>query len=70
MVLQRGLGLTSRTFGMGADWVKSIEMVSSNGDLVTATTDNEFSDLFCATLGGVVILELLQKFLNVVNSQI
>ena len=47
-----GLGLTSRTFGMGADWVKSIEMVLSNGDLVTATADNEFNDLFWATLGG------------------
>ena len=49
-----GLKLTSRTFGMGADWVKSIQMVSSNGDLVTAcaTTDNEFNDLFCPTLDG------------------
>jgi len=51
-LLGGGLGLTSRTFGMGGDWVAAIKMILADGSVVTAKPDNEYNDLFWATIGG------------------
>jgi len=52
-LLGGGFGLTSRTFGMGIDWIKSINIVlPTSGELVTVSGDNEYSDLFWALRGG------------------
>ncbi|PFG43475.1 FAD/FMN-containing dehydrogenase [Isoptericola jiangsuensis] len=46
-----GLGPLARTFGLAADHVRSIDVVTPSGDLVTATPEHH-ADLFWALRGG------------------
>lgn len=46
-----GLGPLARTFGLAADHVRSFDVVTAAGELVTATTE-EHPDLFWALRGG------------------
>jgi FAD/FMN-containing dehydrogenase len=47
-----GLGSWSRRYGLGIDNVISIEIVLADGKIVTATEENEYSDLFWALRGA------------------
>jgi len=48
-----GFGLISRTFGMGVDWIKSINVVLPTGELIqTSQEDEYYGDLFWALRGG------------------
>eukprot|EP01054_Gregarina_sp_Poly1_P000647 Gregarina_sp_Poly_1__646@NODE_1153_length_4925_cov_589_087279_g776_i1_p1_GENE_NODE_1153_length_4925_cov_589_087279_g776_i1NODE_1153_length_4925_cov_589_087279_g776_i1_p1_ORF_typecomplete_len1182_score161_81FAD_binding_4/PF01565_23/2_6e31Integrin_beta/PF00362_18/2_2e18Integrin_beta/PF00362_18/3_8e03BBE/PF08031_12/4e14VWA/PF00092_28/0_0015_NODE_1153_length_4925_cov_589_087279_g776_i12423787 len=51
-VLGGGYGFYSRAFGLVSDYVLEIDIVLANGELVTATYDNEYSDLFWALRGA------------------
>ncbi|WP_405783701.1 FAD-binding protein [Streptomyces sp. NBC_00859] len=46
-----GIGATVHRFGLQVDTVKSIDIVTGNGDLLTATP-SQHADLFNAALGG------------------
>jgi len=52
-LLGGGFGLISRTFGMGVDWIKSMNIVLPTGELVTVSADDEtYSDLYWALKGA------------------
>jgi len=51
-LLGGGFGLISKTFGMGVDWIKSINIVTADGILKTVNNENEYNDLFWALRGG------------------
>jgi len=51
LTLGGGLGVTMRTFGLSCDNLRSIEIVTADGKIRTAT-NNEYSDLFWAARGG------------------
>ncbi|HWR84353.1 MAG TPA: FAD-binding protein [Rhodoglobus sp.] len=57
-VLGGGLGPVARTFGFAADHVRSMEVVTADGRLVTADRD-EHPDLFWALRGGKVGLGIV-----------
>lgn len=50
-LLGGGLGPLARSHGFGSDWVRSVRVVTGEGELVTAS-DTENSDLFWALRGG------------------
>ncbi|HKA98057.1 MAG TPA: FAD-binding oxidoreductase [Streptosporangiaceae bacterium] len=52
LTLGGGIGQLSRRFGLTVDNLLSADVVLANGSLVTATADNEHSDLFWALRGG------------------
>ncbi|OQD91127.1 hypothetical protein PENANT_c001G02085 [Penicillium antarcticum] len=47
-----GHSALSSRYGLGADQVLSWEVINAKGDFITATRDNEFSDLYWALSGG------------------
>jgi hypothetical protein len=47
-----GHGPLSSLYGLGADTTLEFEVVTANGKVVTATADNEHSDLYWALSGG------------------
>ena len=47
-----GRGWTSPFYGLGVDQLLSVTLVNTTGQLVTATADNEYNDLFYAVKGG------------------
>ncbi|HEY6494729.1 MAG TPA: FAD-binding oxidoreductase [Trebonia sp.] len=52
LTLGGGIGYLSRRFGLTVDNLLSADVVLADGSLVTATADNERSDLFWALGGG------------------
>ncbi|KAJ4490824.1 FAD-binding domain-containing protein [Lentinula aciculospora] len=52
LMLGGGLSYLSPAFGYAADNYVSLDVVLVNGTMVTATVDNEYSDLFKALKGG------------------
>lgn len=52
LVLSGGMGPLLRKRGLSCDTLLSLEMVDANGKVITATKDNEHSDLFWACQGG------------------
>jgi FAD/FMN-containing dehydrogenase len=61
LTLGGGVGVLTRAFGLTSDNVASVQMVNTNGDLVTANADNE-SDLFWALRGGGGRLGVVTSF--------
>jgi hypothetical protein len=51
-LLGGGISFLSPSIGYGADSFVELDVVLVNGTLVTATVDNEYSDLFKALKGG------------------
>eukprot|EP01083_Nonionella_stella_P198262 728061_1 len=47
-----GLSLFLRSAGIGADYIEKAEVVLMNGDIVTATKYNQYSDLLYGIKGG------------------
>ncbi len=52
LTLGGGIGYLSRRFGLTVDSLLSADVVLADGSFVTATADNEHSDLFWALRGG------------------
>src|SRR5215467_742024 len=52
LTLGGGIGYLSRRFGLTVDNLLSADVVLADGSFVTATADNEHSDLFWALRGG------------------
>lgn len=52
LVLSGGMGPLLRRVGLGCDALTAFEMVDANGNIIHATKDNEYKDLFWATQGG------------------
>lgn len=52
LLLGGGLNFASAAHGFSADTYKEVDVVLVTGQLVTATVDNEYSDLFRALKGG------------------
>lgn len=53
LFLGGGVGFLSPQHGFAADTFKEIDVVLTNGELITATGCNEFKDLFRALKGGL-----------------
>jgi hypothetical protein len=52
LTLSGGMGPLLRKVGLTCDSLISFEMVNANGEIIHATKDNEYKDLFWATCGG------------------
>lgn len=52
LILTGGIGPLYRRIGLGCDALISIDMVDAKGNLIHATKDNEYKDLFWASCGG------------------
>ncbi|KAF5366893.1 hypothetical protein D9757_011387 [Collybiopsis confluens] len=52
LLLGGGLSYLSPAYGYAADTYVSLDVVLVNGDMVTATVDNKYADLFKALKGG------------------
>jgi FAD/FMN-containing dehydrogenase len=52
LVLVGGQGILSRHLGMTSDYVSGIQLVDHNGQLINATTSNEYSDYVWLARGG------------------
>lgn len=52
LVLSGGMGPLLRKVGLTCDSLLSIEIVDAKGEVINATKDNEYSDLFWASCGG------------------
>lgn len=52
LVLTGGIGPLLRHHGLTCDTLISFEMVNAKGEVITATKDNEYKDLFWACQGG------------------
>jgi FAD/FMN-containing dehydrogenase len=52
LALTGGMGPLLRRYGLTCDNLLSIELVKANGDIIHATKDNEYQDLFWACRGG------------------
>lgn len=52
LMLTGGMGPLLRRAGLACDNLISFEMVNAKGDVIHATADNEFKDLFWACCGG------------------
>jgi FAD/FMN-containing dehydrogenase len=53
LTLGGGIGVTSRAWGLTCDNVESVQVVTANGAVLTATADpKHYGDLFWACLGG------------------
>ncbi|HEY4267721.1 MAG TPA: FAD-binding protein [Galbitalea sp.] len=50
-LLGGGVGPLARSFGFGSDYIESVEIVTSNGELITASASQN-QDLFWALRGG------------------
>lgn len=50
--LSGGIGPLYKKFGLGCDNLVYLELVDANGNLLKATKDNEYKDLFWACQGG------------------
>lgn len=68
LVLTGGMGPLLRHYGLTCDTLIALEMVNAQGEIITATKDNEHKDLFWACRGGgggnfgVVTSIVLQTF--------
>lgn len=68
LVLTGGMGPLLRKYGLTCDTLISLEMVNANGEIIHATKDNEYQDLFWACRGagggnfGIVTSIVLQVF--------
>ncbi|KAF7986393.1 hypothetical protein HWV62_35436 [Athelia sp. TMB] len=51
-LLGGGLSSLSPAWGYGCDTIRSLEVVLTSGELVTATVNNQYADLFRALKGG------------------
>jgi len=51
LVTGGGIGWLARTYGLAIDWLRSVEMVTAEGDIVRAS-ETENPDLFWAVRGG------------------
>jgi hypothetical protein len=47
-----GIGWLSRTYGLACDSIVSVDIVLASGVVITATAENEYSDLFWCHHGG------------------
>lgn len=52
LVLSGGMGPLLRRVGLTCDSLLAFEMINAKGELIHATKDNEYQDLFWATCGG------------------
>lgn len=52
LVLTGGMGPLLRKHGLTCDTLISLDMVTAKGEVITATKDNEYKDLFWACRGG------------------
>ena len=53
LALGGGIGVTARAYGLTCDSIESLQIVTANGAVLTATADpRHFSDLFWACKGG------------------
>lgn len=52
LLLGGGFSYLSPSVGFSADLFEEVDVVLVNGDLVTATANNQYSDLFRALKGG------------------
>jgi len=52
LVLSGGIGPLVRRVGLTCDTLISVDIVDANANIITATKDNEYKDLFWATCGG------------------
>lgn len=52
LVLTGGMGPLLRHYGLTCDTLISLEMVNAKGEIIKATKDNEYKDLFWACQGG------------------
>lgn len=52
LVLTGGMGPLLRKYGLTCDTLIALEIVNAKGEVITATRDNEYKDLFWACRGG------------------
>jgi len=52
LILTGGIGPLYRRHGLACDSLLSLDIVDANGELIHATKDNEYKDLFWASCGG------------------
>lgn len=52
LILSGGMGPLNRRHGLATDNLLELQIVDANGNLITATKDNEHKDLFWACRGG------------------
>ena len=62
LLLGGGLSFLSPKHGFGADTFVELDVVLVNGRLVTATVDNQYSDLFKAMKGGANRLGIVTRY--------
>ncbi|KAI9660648.1 MAG: hypothetical protein M1821_010000 [Bathelium mastoideum] len=61
-MLGGGMSFLSGQYGFCLSSVKALEIVLANGDIVTATAENEYSDLFWAIRGGGNSFGIVTRF--------
>lgn len=52
VTLGGGIGLSIREYGLACDYLIEVEMILASGEIVRATKDNAYKDLFFACQGG------------------
>mmetsp|Transcript_2992 Transcript_2992/g.5754 ORF Transcript_2992/g.5754 Transcript_2992/m.5754 type:complete len:648 (-) Transcript_2992:32-1975(-) len=52
LLLVGGHGMLARPFGLTADFVAALEIVTNQGQVITATADNEYADYLWMARGG------------------